>query len=177
MLDPTVLPITDGVRSLRLLTENDTERYVAGTKDPLVQQFGHLPEPESSLQDVRHLANTVAPEGIERGDLGLLSIIDESGIFLGSLVLFDITSTSAEVGFWLHPDARGHGHAIGALELAAAFAKQSKLHELTAKTVAGNDSSKHVLERAKFDEVSRQVERTPAGEEASLIQYRRDLTS
>ncbi|HIW47577.1 MAG TPA: GNAT family N-acetyltransferase [Candidatus Yaniella excrementigallinarum] len=177
MLDPTLLPITDGVRSLRLLAEDDAERYIAGTKDPLVQQFGHLPEPEYSSQDVRHLANTVAPSGIERGDLGLLSIIDESGIFLGSLVLFDCTSTSAEVGFWLHPDARGHGHAIGALELAAAFAKQSRLHEITARTVAGNDSSIHVLERAGFEEISREVERTPAGEETPLIQYRRDLIS
>src|SRR5690625_6746055 len=94
MLDPTLLPITDGVRSLRLLAEDDTERYIAGTKDPLVQQFGHLPEPEYSSQDVRHLANTVAPSGIERGDLGLLSIIDESGIFLGSLVLRSEEHTS-----------------------------------------------------------------------------------
>src|SRR5699024_10591761 len=177
MLDPTLLPITDGVRSLRLLAEDDAERYVAGTKDPLVQQFGHLPESEYSSQDVRHLAHTVAPSGIERGDLGLLSIIDESGLFLGSLVLFDSTSTSAEVGFCLHPDARGHGHAIGALELAATFAKQSRLHELTARTVVGNDSSKHVLERAGFEEISRQVDKTPAGDETSVIQYRRDLIS
>ena len=177
MLDPTLLPITDGVRSLRLLAEDDAERYVAGTKDPLVQQFGHLPESEYSSQDVRHLAHTVAPSGIERGDLGLLSIINESGLFLGSLVLFDSTSTSAEVGFWLHPDARGHGHAIGALELAATFAKQSRLHELTARTVVGNDSSKHVLERAGFEEISRQVDKTPAGDETSVIQYRRDLIS
>src|SRR5699024_544120 len=177
MLDPTLLPITDGVRSLRLLAEDDAERYVSGTKDPLVQQFGHLPESKYSSQDVRHLANTVAPSGIERGDLGLLSIIDESGLFLGSLVLFDCNSTSAEVGFWLHPDARGHGHAIGALDTAAACAKQSKLHELTYRTVAGNDSSKHGLERAGFDEVSRQGERTPAGEETPLIQYQRHLVS
>src|SRR5699024_5167706 len=177
MLDPTLLPITDGVRSLRLLAEDDAERYIAGTKDPLVQQFGHLPEPEYSSQDVRHLTNTATPSGNERGDLGLLSIIDESGIFLGSLVLFDCTSTSAEVGFWLHPDARGHGHAIGALELAAAFAKQSRLHEITARTVAGNDSSIHVLERAGFEEISREVERTPAGEVTPLILYRLDLIS
>src|SRR5699024_12724980 len=98
MLDPTLLPITDGVRSLRLLAEDDAERYIAGTKDTLVQQFGHLPEPEYSSQDVRHLANTVAPSGIERGDLGRLSISDASGICLGSLVLSDCTPTRAAAG-------------------------------------------------------------------------------
>src|SRR5699024_12336964 len=114
--------------------------------------------------------NTVAPSGIERGDLGLLSIIDESGILLGSLVLYDCTSTSAEDGFWLHPDARGHRHAIGALELAAALAKHSRLHEITARTVAGNESSIHVLERAGIEEIYREIERTPAGEDKPHIQ-------
>ena len=177
MLNSTLLPITDGVRSLRLLAQQDADRYLAGTQDPLVQQFGHLPEAEYSHASIQHLAETQAPAGLERGDLGLLSIVDEADTFLGSLVLFDVTRTSAEVGFWLHPEARGTGHALGALELSAALARQSGLDDLTARTVVNNDASKHILERAGFLEIARDVDKTPSGEEAPLIHYRRELRS
>lgn len=177
MLDSSLLPITDGVRSLRLLAAQDTERYLAGTQDPLVQQFGHLPEPEYSQESVTRLVDTEAPEGIERGDLGLLSIVNEADTFLGSLVLFNVTRESAEVGFWLHPEERGSGHALGALNLASAFAKQCGLHELTARTVVDNDASKHVMERAGFQEIARGVDKTPSGQEAPQIYYRFELRS
>lgn len=175
MLNASLLPISDDVRSLRPLAPEDAERYVAGTEDPLVRQFGHLPEAEYSLDSVTRLAQREVPAGLERGDLAMLSIVDEADAFLGSLIIFDATSTTAEVGFWLHPSARGTGHAIGALELAASFGYQSGLHDLTARTVTENDSSKHVLERAGFQEVGRGVDRTPSGEQAPMIHYRRDL--
>lgn len=177
MIDASLLPLGDGLRSLRPLAAKDAEHYTVGAQDPLVQQFGHLPEPEHTPETVRQLADTRVPAGLERGDLALLSIVDDADNFLGSLVLFDITRTSAEVGFWLHPHARGAGHAIGALELAATFSKQSGLHELTARTVTDNYSSKHVLERAGFQEYARDVDKTPAGHEAPLIHYRRALRS
>jgi len=177
MIDPSLLPIGDGVRSLRPLAVQDAERFLAGTQDPLVQQFGHLPERDYTAESVHSLAEHDVPNGLARGDLALLSIVDDTDAFLGSLVFFNTTRTSAEIGFWLHPNARGAGHAVAALELAATLAKQSGLHELTARTVVDNDSSKFTLERGGFQEVARDVDRTPAGEEAPLIHYRRELKS
>lgn len=177
MIDPALLPISDDLRGLRPLAAKDAERFTAGAQDPLVQQFGHLPESEYSPETVRRLANTDVPAGLERGNLALLSIVDDADDFLGSLVLFDITRTSAEVGFWLHPHARGAGHAIGALELAATLAKGSGLDELTARTEINNDASKFTLERGGFEEVARDVDQTPLGEQARLIHYRRELRS
>lgn len=178
MLDPSLLPMSDGIRSLRPLAAKDAERFVEGAQDPLVEQFGHLPEPDYSPESVKRLANREVPAGLERGNLALLSIVDATADdFLGSLVLFDVTADSAELGFWLHPRARGAGHAIGAIELAATFAHGSGLHELTARTVIDNDASKFALERGGFQEVARDVDQTPSGEHTRLIHYRRVLRS
>ena len=176
MLIPQVLPVSDSLRSLRPLATVDAETYANGTQDPLVQRFGHLPEPEYTPELVERLARTVVPAGLEQGDLAVLSIVDPADRFLGSLVLFDVTSTSGEVGFWVHPDARGEGHAGGALALAARLASQSGLRELTARTETGNTASQRNLERSGFHLVDREVGRTPADEQVELLHYRLHLT-
>ena len=106
----------------------------------------------------------------------LRDIVDTDDAFLGSLVLFDITEGSAEVGFWIHPGARGHGHAAGALDLAARLASSSGLTALTARTETGNLASQRNLERSGFDLVDEAVGRTPSQDEVTLLHYRRRLT-
>lgn len=177
MLDSSFLPLTDGVRSIRLVAVQDIERYLAGTQDPLVQRFGYLPVSEPTRHAVVEIVDTHAPEGMRRGDLGLLSIVDEHDKFLGSLVLFNVTRENGEVGLWLLPEGRGVGHGLGALQLATKFAKQCGLTELTARTVVDNYSSKHAIERAGFQEVARGTDKTPSGEEAPHVYYRIRLRS
>ncbi|GAA3167683.1 MULTISPECIES: GNAT family N-acetyltransferase [Streptomyces] len=175
MIDATLLPISDGLRTLRPLSVHDAERYAAGTRDPLVRKYGHLPEPEYTPETVARLAADVVPRGLRTGDLAVLGIADEADAFLGSLVLFDVTDTTAEVGFWLHPDARGRGHSAAALELAAALAARSGLGELTARTATGNLSSQRCLERSGFHRTGVDVDRTPSGARVELAHYRRQL--
>lgn len=169
--------MSDGIRTLRVFATQDTGRYLAAVQDPLIQQFGYLPATNHTERSVAQLAETVAPQGITRGDLGLLSIVDDTDTFLGSLVLFNVTRESAEIGVWLLPQERGSGHALGALKLAATFAKQSGLHELTARNVEDNYSSKHVVERAGFEEVARGMDKTPSGQQEPHVQYRLILRS
>ena len=104
------LPVThDGVL-LRPLAEIDAEAYAAGTKDPTVRRYAHLPLPEYTPETVRDLARGEVRKGLESGRLAVLSILDATTeAFFGSLVLFDVTEHEAEVGFWLSPHARGHG--------------------------------------------------------------------
>lgn len=177
MINSSLLPISDGLRGIRPLAAKDAERFTSGTNDPLVQQYGHLPEPEYTPETFQRIVDHDVPAGLKEGNLALLSIVDESDDFLGSLVLFDITRVTAEVGFWLHPHSRGAGHAIGAIELASMFARQSGLNDLTARTVDANNASKYALERGGFQEVARDVDATPSGERATLIHYRRELRS
>lgn len=176
MLDSALLPLTDGRLRLRPLLSQDATAYAEGTTDPDVRAYAHLPEPHYTTESVTELADTAVPQGLARGDLAVLTITaSQSDQFGGSLVIFDVTEETAEVGFWLHPDARGHGLAGSALELAARFAAGSGLSALTARTVPDNLASQRVLTRAGFVPVGKCVGATPSGEQRELLHYRRPL--
>ena len=176
MLDATTLPITFENTRLRPLSELDADAYAAGTKDEAVRRFGHLPEPDYTPDSVRRMIREEVAEGLSSGILAVLALADaESDRFVGSLVLFDLSSEAAEVGFWIHPDARGAGHARRGLELASRFARNSGLRTLTARTLLENKASQRCLTNAGFHEVERAVGTTPAGQREELFHYRRDL--
>ena len=176
MLDATTLPITLGTTRLRPLSELDADAYAAGTRDEAVRRFGHLPEPDYTPESVRRMIREEVAAGLSSGTLALLALADaETDRFVGSLVLFDVSSEAAEVGFWIHPDARGDGHARRGLELASRFAHTSGLRTLTARTLPENKASQRCLTTAGFREVERRVATTPAGQQQELFHYRRDL--
>lgn len=176
MLDATTLPITFENTRLRPLSELDADAYAAGTKDEAVRRFGHLPESDYTPESVRRMIRDEVAEGLSSGTLAVLALVDaETDRFVGSLVLFDVSSEAAEVGFWIHPDARGAGHARRGLELASRFARNSGLRTLTARTLLENKASQRCLTNAGFREVERAVGTTPAGQCEELFHYRRDL--
>ena len=176
MLDATTLPITFENTRLRPLSELDADAYAAGTKDEAVRRFGHLPESDYTPESVRRMIRDEVAEGLSSGTLAVLALADaETDRFVGSLVLFDVSSEAAEVGFWIHPDARGAGHARRGLELASRFARNSGLRTLTARTLLENKASQRCLTHAGFHAVERAVGTTPAGQREELFHYRRDL--
>ena len=176
MLDATTLPITFENTRLRPLSELDADAYASGTKDEAVRRFGHLPEPDYTPDSVRRMIREEAAVGLSTGTLAVLALADvETDRFVGSMVLFDVSSEAAEVGFWIHPDARGAGHARRGLELASRFARNSGLRTLTARTLLENKASQRCLTNAGFHEVERAVGITPAGQCEELFHYRRDL--
>ncbi|MFC0581165.1 GNAT family N-acetyltransferase [Micrococcoides hystricis] len=178
MFDIAALPITSENTRLRPLSEQDSEAYAAGTKDELVQRFGHLPEPDYTPESVRRMIRAELAEGLSSGTLAVLALADAAtDRFVGSLVLFDVSSDTAEIGFWIHPDARGEGHARRGLELASRFAHSCGLRILTARTLPENRSSQHCLATAGFREVERHIGTTPAGHSEELIHYRRNLVT
>ena len=176
MLDATTLPITFENTRLRPLSELDADAYAAGTKDEAVRCFGHLPDSDYTPESVRRMIRDEVAEGLSSGTLAVLALADaETDRFVGSLVLFDVSSEAAEVGFWIHPDARGAGHARRGLELASRFARNSGLRTLTARTLLENKASQRCLTNAGFHEVERAIGTTPAGQREELFHYRRDL--
>lgn len=176
MLDDTHLPLQDDTIRLRPLSSADAAAYAEGTTDPAVRARAHLPESEYTPESVVTMAEGVVREGLQRGDLAVLTIADAAtDQFAGSLVIFDVAQDEAEVGFWLHPAARGRGVAGSALQLAARFAAASGLRALTARTVPDNTAAQSVLDRADFVETGRGRGTTPSGQEAEMIHYVRDL--
>ena len=172
MLDSALLPLADDRTVLRPLCDADAAAYAAGTEDPEVRRFAHLPKPSYTPELVREIVANVVPSALERGDLALLAIAEavRDG-FAGSLVIFDVSKAGAEVGFWLHPQHRGEGHAGRALTHAAKFARGSGLRELRARTELGNASSQRVLERAGFSETGRSAGAAPSGRAIEAIHY------
>ena len=147
-----VLPVTDGMVTIRTMSAADAEAYAAGTEDVLVKRFAHLPLDTYTPQIVRTMIDGAVAEGLRDGTLAVLAICDaRSGAFLGSLVFFDITSDDAEIGYWVAPEHRGRAVASQALTLAFDIAGAVGLKRLRAKTVEENPASQKVLLNAGFE--------------------------
>jgi len=178
MLNVALLPMDNELARLRVLHVDDAHAFADGTEDPMVRAFAHLPEPKYTPTTVKSMIDGVAREGLDGGHLAVLAIADAvTDEFAGSLVIFDVSSTDAEVGFWLHPQFRGSGLASAALDLACDFTKRSGLDTLTARTVPENQGSHRVLTRAGFAETHRQRGSAPSGEVVDLVHYARQLNA
>lgn len=174
MLKASLLPLRDDQVALRAMHPKDASAYAAGTDDPAVREYAHLPEPKYTEDSVLALIDGPIKEGLERGHLAVLTIADPvTDDFTGSLVLFDATSTSIEVGFWVHPDHRGRGLTAAALALASEFARRSGFTTVTARTAVDNVASQRALERSGYVRGESSRGTTPSGESAMLLHYRR----
>lgn len=176
MLDASLLPAHTDRTRLRALLPKDAAAFADGSRDTAVRRYGHLPDPSYTPDSVVAMIRDDATPGLARGDLAVLAVADTaSDEFCGSLVLFDVTDHSAEVGFWLHPDHRGSGRTTEALVLAAQFAASSGLSRLTARTVPENSASRHILTRAGFTECGRTTDHAPSGRTVELIHFVRQI--
>ena len=100
MLNPALLPVSDDRVCLRPLQAEDAAAFAEGAADAAVRRYGHLPEPEYTPESVRAMIVRDVMPGLERGDLAALAIAEAaSDAFAGSLVVFDVSVQSAEVGF------------------------------------------------------------------------------
>lgn len=176
MLDPNLLPLRSSRAVLRPMRLDDARAYAEGTADPLVRKYAHLPEPEYTEASVSELIQGEVSKGLARGDLAVLAIGDPAtDNFAGSLVLFDVTSDSAEVGFWVHPEHRGRGLASAALSNAIVFARHSGLTRLVARAAPENRASQRVLENAGFTRGAEVSDFAPSGKNVALIHYESGL--
>jgi RimJ/RimL family protein N-acetyltransferase len=145
---------------LRRFTESDAGACVEACNDPVTRHWlSALPSPythDVALGYIRSRENDHA-SGLS---VHWASAPPGGGAATGSFSLMDIDARhgpgSAEVGYWLHPAARGVGVATEAVQLMArhAFAPQSEgglgLRRLVLARAAGNDASARVAERAGF---------------------------
>lgn len=169
------LPVTQDGVTVRQLRHADAAAFAAGTKDAQVRRYGHLPLSDYTPKIVHDQIDGVIADGLESGALAVLAIADAgSGLFLGSIVLFDIRDDRAEVGFWLTPDARGKGAARSALLAIARLAAEAGVSHLDARTVVDNTGSRRVLEGAGFRQAGEAITDTaPSGEAIVSVRFER----
>lgn len=113
---PDDVPVlTDGVVTLRPHTIDDAPRVIEQCNDPASIAWTTVPVPYGPAEAGAWI-NTLIPKGW--GDeTDLCFAIEHAGRFAGSQSLRPMGGGEAEVGFGLHPDARGKGVMRRALNL------------------------------------------------------------
>ncbi|MFZ1287844.1 MAG: GNAT family N-acetyltransferase, partial [Candidatus Phosphoribacter sp.] len=148
---PACVPImSDGVVRLRAHRPEDAPRIVEQCQNAASQAFLPLPSPYH-LGDARDFLDKVADGWGEEWGAREWAITDESDLFLGSANLHDRSPFRAEVGFGLHPDARGRGLASAAVRLLADRAFAEGALALRWRALAGNWASRRVAWDCGFD--------------------------
>ncbi len=141
----------DGFR-LRPVRDDDAERIQQGSSDPESQRWlGHLPSPytlevaRDYVEARRELAAT--------GQCVTWAVADpEDDRLLGTVLWFHWTAgVECEVGYWIHPDARGRGLATRVTRRVTGHVFDTLgVKRVTAFAAAENLASRRVIEAAGF---------------------------
>ena len=157
---PSRLPprqlLTDGVVTLRAPDSGDIDDYARSASDPAIVAFTHVPLDFGRDGAARFVA--AAATAWESGEMARFAVTSAAApaqlVGSISLVHLDWATASADVGFWLLPEARGRGLAKHAVHLVTSWAFDVVgLSELRAEVFEGNDASWHVLMTNGFHEV------------------------
>jgi len=143
----------DGL-ALRPMTEADVPRIVEACSDPRTQQWlGGLPTPYTEESALTYLQTR--RENLAR-DQGVTWAITEPGasgdLLLGAISLFDHTrEVEAEIGYWVHPDARSRGLMTRAVRVVTTYAFEGLgVAKVKISAAVENTASLHVIEACGF---------------------------
>lgn len=137
---------------LRMPTEADIPRVVAACNDPASRRWlPLLPDPYGPDQAMAYVeacrenaatGTTWTWAVTERGNDALLGVIGLDGL--------RNPDAQGEIGYWTHPDARGHGITGAAARVVADFTLSGRgpHHSVLIKVAAGNQASQAVARRA-----------------------------
>jgi RimJ/RimL family protein N-acetyltransferase len=158
----------DGFR-LRAVREDDAPRIHEGTAEPTTERWlGHKPAPYSL--DHAHAYVQRRRELEAAGQCVTWAIADpDDDRLLGTVLWFDWTpGVHCELGWWLHPDARGRGLAAKAARLATDHVFETLgVRRVTAQIAAENTDSRRVAEAVGFGQYA--VERLGAQTRAGWV--------
>lgn len=141
----------DGFR-LRPVRDDDAERIREGSADPDSQRWlGQLPAPYT-LDDARAYVEA-RRELAASGQCVTWAIADpDDDRLLGTVLWFHWTvGVECEVGYWVHPEARGRGLATRATRLVVDHVFETLgVRRVTAFAAADNHASRRVIEAVGF---------------------------
>lgn len=148
-------PITsaDIPRSIEACTDPDSRHWLAGLPSPYTPAVA-----QQYVDDCVWLAAT--------GTKATWCIADrETDTLLGNVAVMDLRNTSGEIGYWMHPDARGRGLAKEAVALVIDHAwSELGRDRLTLYAAAGNAASNAVARATGFTPFGTQHQAEPLGD-------------
>lgn len=170
--DDTVLPIDGAV--LRFPRESDLERWAEAESDEVTRHWSN--EAAVTADDMRHAWHRRTWRQAT-DDGATWTIADADDRLLGQ-VLVEGLSRTAEIGYFMHPDARGRGLATAAVHAAAAHALDPSgldLRRIELYAAAENAASLAVARAAGFTEFGRKTaaESVGDGTHADLVCFER----
>jgi len=178
------VPVLDGgAIRLRPLRESDAQRVMEACGDERTQQWlTGMPSPYG-LDDAKGFINN-RPVAAAEGEAVAWAIADAvTDELLGNVSVFGMNhrmdKTVGELGYWMHPDARGRKVMSSAVELVIAHAFRPiedgglGRRRLVVKCAAGNTASAHVAEANGFTRVGneRSADRRRDGSYDNLLTY------
>ena len=141
----------DGFR-LRPVRAGDAPRIQEGTAEPATSRWlGHKPAPYTLDDATAYVERRRELEATGQCTTWAVADPDDDRI-LGTILWFNWTpGVECEIGWWLHPDARGRGLATRAVRLVVdhVFATMD-LKRVTAFAASSNAASRAVMERVGF---------------------------
>jgi RimJ/RimL family protein N-acetyltransferase len=141
----------DGFR-LRPVRDDDAPRIQEGTAEPAAQHWlGHKPAPYT-MDDARaYVERRREHAATAQAVTWAVADADDDRI-LGTVLWFNwVPEVECELGFWLHPEARGRGLATRACTLALDHVFDTLgVQRVTAFAAAANTASRAVIERLGF---------------------------
>jgi RimJ/RimL family protein N-acetyltransferase len=149
---PPQPPLTDGVVTLRAPVDGDLQRIHEDGQDAQTQRWVNVPQPytvaaarDELEQIIGWWDDPAAPFPLSVADAG-----DDR--YLGMVILFaERPSGIVELGYGVHPAARGHGVGRRAVVLATRWAFDAlDAARVEARTDLENLASQRLLERAGF---------------------------
>ena len=165
---------------LRPFAERDVPRIVEACSDPQTQHW--IPVPTPYTEDVAHAYLASSAWSAATGTMALWAIADpDSDALLGNIAVLrmDNRALAGEVGYWMHPDARGRGVMTEATQLVVRHAltpvDEGGLgrRRLSLYAAAGNAASNAIAMKAGFTHVGtlRDAELLGDGSYADLNAY------
>jgi RimJ/RimL family protein N-acetyltransferase len=134
-------------------SEADVAAWLRGRDDPEFRRWNTPLKPATGFDGARDSLRAQA-ESAARGDCVPFRVTDAgSGTTLGHIGVnaIDRVSRVARVGYWVLPEARGHGVASRALALTARWAfAELALHRLELGHATGHDASCRIAQRCGF---------------------------
>jgi RimJ/RimL family protein N-acetyltransferase len=157
---PRRTTLTDGVIALRAPSLDDIADYARSATDPTIIDFTHVRLDLGRDGATRFVVG--ARDEWEAGTKARFAVCpaDSMSRLLGSISLVNIVwaNRSAELGYWMLPEARGQGYATRAVRLVQRWAFDVVgLARLDAQVFDSNEASRHILEASGFKVVAQQV--------------------
>lgn len=138
----------DGERvSLRTIEEEDLEFLQRHVNDPSVWRAIGRTDPINREQEREFFEDVVCDDG----SVNLLATVDGERVGTVGLDPGDRAAGTAELGYWIAPDARREGYGTEAAELVVGYGfDQLGLHRIAARVFEFNEPSMRLLERVGF---------------------------